>query len=274
MYHKQLAQLSHVPVTASCEALYMALGVQPLEWEAALRAVRFWNGLWALPPSDFWRHVALENWRYACEPQKLRRIDRGRLTRNFAYGMRAYLSDLGFDLPADSPRPVVDVAAVLQRLLDRRGARCASLHADPLLAPSQGVEFCAYVRYHHILPHEPVRPLYTLPLSLKASTTLLRFTLGRSSLPLHAGRHARPRVARSARHCPLCDMRVVGSEHHMFFVCPALADLRLASPALFAAFQRPAAHVVQLFMRHPLRYAVAGFILRSLARYRAAVSPP
>lgn len=265
-HHLHLASLARVPVSASKVALYMALRVLPLLEEAALRAVRFWYRLWGLPPGSFFQHVVFDNWRDACAGG----------VRNFAWGMRAHLAGLGFVFPADdlSRPPVVSVPDVLQRLLDRRDAAFAQLHHDPVLAPSRHVSLCAYVRYFHILPHEPVVPLYYLPLSLRACATLLRFLLGRSALPLHAGRCVRPRVPRHGRVCPLCDAGVVATEHHMIFVCPGLSSLRADRPALFADFARPALCVVQHFMRHPNRFAVAGFLLHALRAYAlAAVAP-
>ena len=90
--------------------------------------------------------------------------------------------------------------------------------------------------------------------------------LGHSYLPVHRGR--RTQVPRSERCCALCMLSVVGDEHHMIFDCLALADLRVERPALFAMFHRPVACHVSHFMRHQDRFALAGFLLNALRRYK------
>jgi hypothetical protein len=178
-----------------------------------------------------------------------------------------------FAFPNDLCRPpLVPAADLLRRMLDLRDAGFADLAADPRVAPSEGVQTCAYVRYHHVLPHEPIVPLYRLPLSDKACKILLRFMLGHSYLPVHVGR--RLQVPRSARCCTLCTLSAVGDEHHMIFDCPALLDLRVCRPHLFAAFRRPVACHVSHFMRHSDRYAVAGFLVAALRRYKLASAAP
>jgi len=56
----------------------------------------------------------------------------------------------------------------------------------------------------------------------------------------------------------------------MIFTCLALAPLRAARPGLFMHFAVPSMCVVQHFMRLPDRFAVAGFLLEALRRYKAA----
>jgi hypothetical protein len=97
--------------------------------------------------------------------------------------------------------------------------------------------------------------------------------LGHSHLPLHAGRYNG--VPRSERYCTLCRHDVVADEHHMLFECDALQSLRVDRSALFHKFTMPNTKVVQHFMRHSNRFAVAGFMLQALRRYKlATITPP
>jgi hypothetical protein len=204
----------------------------------------------------------LDNWQDTCEHG----------VKNFGYGMFTYLQQhmttVQFTRSFTTP-PVIAMDVVRTALLARRDMDVAAFPADPLDAPSKGAVLCTYARYHHILPHEPLVPLFHLPLSAKACSILLRFMLGHSYLPLHVGR--RLGVSRCERVCGLCSMAVIADEYHMIFDCPALAQLRVDRPALFRKFSTPAAKFVQHFMRHADRFAVAGFVLAALRRYKAAV---
>jgi hypothetical protein len=263
--HKHLASLAGVPVGTSAETLHLALSVLPLEWEVQLRAVRFWENMWALPSSHLFRHVAFDNWRACCAGSK-----------NFAYGLLAFLNTLA---PNQSPHalttltlrgvPRVPASNVLQCLLRLRQSRFDVLASiDPVVAPSPRVVLCTYLRYHALLEHADLVLLYHLPLSLKACRILLRFMLGVSSLPLHAGRHS-PYVPRPQRSCTLCTTACIADEFHMMFVCPALRHLRTGT--VFEDLQRRNCCTVVDFMRHPARFGVAGFLLRALRAYDAAV---
>jgi hypothetical protein len=256
-FHRHISALAGAPISAPILPLYMALRLLSLQQEASLRAVRFWCSLWALPPTSFFRHVAFDNWRDACCYG----------VRNFAHGMADLLRDHNYSFSNELCRPpLVPTSDFLQRILELRDGSLAAYAADPRHAPSEGVQTCTYVRYHHLLPHEPILPLYYLPLSDKACKILLCFMLGHSHLPVHRGR--RTQVPRPERYCTLCMLPVVGDEHHMIFDCLALTDLRVERPALFAMFHRPVTCHVSHFMRHQDRFAVAGFLLHALRRYK------
>jgi hypothetical protein len=263
-FHRHLTRLCHVPVSVSGDALCMALHILPLQGDASLRAVRFWHDMWNRPQGSFYKHVVLDSWRDLC-------IDG---VKNYAYGMLEYLSSLGCVEPTRTltTPATVPVSTVIEALSNKQSAVFSAFPASPHDAPSCGVTLCTYVRFHHILPHEPLLPLFHLPLSMKACAVLLKFMLGASPLPLHAGR--RTCVARERRHCPLCDMGVLADEYHMIFVCPALHALRANRPALFARFTSSAWRHVQHFMRHPDRFAVAGFLLQALRHYQLSVTVP
>jgi exonuclease III len=261
-FHRHISALAGVPISAPILPLFMAMRLLSLQQEASLRAVRFWCSLWALPPTAFFRHVVFDNWRDACCYG----------VRNFAHGMHELLRDHNFALSTELCRPpLVPATDFLQRILELRDNDLAAYVADPRQAPSEGVQTCTYVRYHHLLPHEPIMPLYHLPLSDKACKILLCFMLGHSYLPVHLGR--RTQVPRIERRCTLCTLPAVGDEHHMIFDCPALTDLRVERAALFIMFRRPAACHVSHFMRHKDRFAVAGFLLNALRRYKLVSDP-
>jgi exonuclease III len=264
LFYRHLTTLCHLPRSVSRDALCLALQIIPLQWEAPLRSVRFWYRLWQLPAGAFFKHVVLDNWKDACIHG----------VKNFGHGICMYLQKVGYMqeslLHTSPPTPSMDV--VLHTLQQRQASMIASFPAQPLSAPSEGSILCTYARYHHILPHEPRTPLFHLPLSAKACGILLRFMLGHSYLPLHAGRCNG--VPRSERFCTLCRQAVVADEYHMVFACDALHSLRVDRPALFHTFTTPNTKVVQHFMRHSDRFAVAGFILQSLRLYKfAAVTP-
>jgi len=46
-------------------------------------------------------------------------------------------------------------------LLAHRDMDVAAFPADPLDAPSKGAVLCTYTRYHHILLHGPLVPLFS-----------------------------------------------------------------------------------------------------------------
>jgi exonuclease III len=265
LFFRHLTTLCHLPRSVSRDALCLALNIIPLNWEAPLRSVRFWHRLWQLPDGAFLRHVVLDNWKDACMHG----------VKNFAHGLRAYL--LKIDCIQNPPSlplpPTLSMDSVLHTLQQRQASLIASFPVHPLSAPSDGAILCTYARYYHILPYEPLTPLFHLPLSAKACGILLRFMLGHSHLPLHAGRYNG--VPRSERYCTLCRHDVVADEHHMLFECDALQSLRVDRSALFHKFTMPNTKVVQHFMRHSNRFAVAGFILQALRRYKlATITPP
>lgn len=261
--HKHLASLAGVPTGTSEEALYLALGCISLEWETQLRAVRFWVNLWALPASNFYRHVAFDNWATCCAGSK-----------NFARGMLDFLNGLGpsehtslFTTESLRKVPLLGVDKVLQLLLQKRqGVFDKHIAVSPSIA-TDGVVLCSYLHYHALPLHSRMVLLYELPLSIKACRVLLRFMLGVSLLPLHAGRHS-PHIPRAERVCLLCTSGSLADEKHMIFDCPALQHLRTGE--VFGDLHRRNSCTVVGFMRHTARFGVAGFLLRALNAY----SPP
>jgi hypothetical protein len=260
--HKHLAKLAGVPVGAHATALHLALRVWPFEWEASLRAARFWFKLWSMPAHEFYRHVAFDNWLACCAGAK-----------NYARGMMDFYNSFNsygdannaFSIDSFRKVPVLPVDVVLGHLLSARDSHLCTLHCDPVSAPSHDVTLCSYMRYHHAPPALNMPALYELPLSLQACRSLLRFVLGCSPLPVHAGR--RTSVPRSQRHCPLCSSSRVADEYHAIFACPALHFLRAG---LFWDLQQRNACCVHRFMCHPDRFAVAGFLLRALRVFSLA----
>ena len=212
---QMLKQIAGVRSTVPTAILLRELDCKSLDYEWWLCAVRFWNGLVALPPQHLYKRIALD----ACRAAITSNI------KNWAWAMFKGIREMGYDMVISATDMVhLDVQRICQLLDGKMDAVWQDLDYCPRTCPSSKARLCTY-RAWCARPDSCRRKSYiNLPLSASRLRQVLKFRMGCHGLPRDSGSWTG--VPRVDRVCRFCGTGSMGDERHVVFECPHLQSIR------------------------------------------------
>ena len=220
---QMLKQIAGVRSTVSTAILLRELDSRSLDYEWWLCAVRFWNGLVALPPQHLYKCIALDACRAAITSN----------VRNWAWAMFKGIRDMGYDMVISAIDMVhLDVRRICQLLDDKVNALWHDLDCSPRTCPSSKARLCTYNAWCARPDSCRKKSYVNLPLSASRLRQVLKFRMGCHGLPRDSGSWAG--VPRVDRVCRFCGIGSMGDERHIVFECPHLQSIRDKYVGLFS----------------------------------------
>ena len=172
-------------------------------------AVRFWNGLVALPAEHLYKRIALD----ACRAAITLNV------KNWAWAMLRGIRGMGYDMVISATDMIyVDVRRIRQLFDAKVAAVWTDLDYCPRTCPSHKARLCTYQAWC-ARPASCRRKSYVqLPLSASCLRQVLKFRLNCHGLPRDAGSWTG--VPRVDRVCRLCGVGSMGDEKHLALSVP------------------------------------------------------
>jgi hypothetical protein len=220
---QMLRQIAGVRSTVSTAILLRELDSRSLDYEWWLCAVRFWNGLVALPPQHLYKRMALD----ACQAAVTSNV------KNWAWAMFKGIRDMGYDMVISANTMVhLDVRRICQLLDDKVNVVWQDLDYSPRTCPSSKARLCTYLAWCARPDTRRKKSYVYLPLSASRLRQVLKFRMGCHGLPRDSGSWAG--VPRVDRVCRFCGAGSMGDERHVVFECPHLQSVRDKYAGLFS----------------------------------------
>ncbi len=221
--------------------------------------LRLYNQLAYAPAHSLHGAVVRADWEDACVHN----------IKNWAWGLREYLRQLGWALPRDGTvLPELDARAIMDAATAREQACWQGLSECPRTCPTAGASLCKYARWFAPRPGPRLgsNPYVTLNIGLSRVLQIIKFRLGCHRLPIVALRNTN--VPRAQRLCVKCASGALGDEQHLPFDCHFVACVRAQSAHLFT----PGCTMLEFMQQRDIR-GVACFIIACLKMYLAPTVP-
>jgi Reverse transcriptase (RNA-dependent DNA polymerase)/Endonuclease-reverse transcriptase len=240
--------------------VYRELGAYPLQIFVARQLIKFIHKLWQMPDSTWARKILWDAWWM----YKFNQCD------NWCARLHSFLSDVGiqpYQWVGDGVVPLYD-GKLCESVLK---AKCHAVFLQPGLPSkmaSYHTQFASEISEGINPLREWQKALYlTLPAPSKRLCLMARFRLSCHHLAVETGRWQNVHI--DDRKCPLCNLGSVQDEHHILFVCPALAPIRVNFPVLF--HNNRFSHVQKLFQVDRNSDRDWRLVLRETCRYLEVV---